>query len=225
MRNVIALLILCLMLLSLCACSQEQLLPTTTAALQPTSTTRQPSCIHVYSPADCENPKICTLCGDIRGSALGHEYAEGICVRCQAIDTSYVALTDGQWSTEALSDNGSQLELVELRFSTDGSALLTVSAYSRLSDVPEDQRTSAMLNEKNWYDYSGEIYYRIGSSRTDKVSYQADGNEITVSLISNDTTVGTLMLERTAGRSLTVTYFDGDFSAKHLQVGDVLIAQ
>ena len=81
-----------------------------------------------------------------------------------------------------------------------------------------------MLNEENWYDYSGEIYYYAGFGVGDQLVYTVDGNIITCELRQDDMVAGTMILERTAGNMLTVTYFEGHFSIFYLQVGDVLSA-
>lgn len=39
-------------------------------------------CNHEFSEATCENPKICIKCKKIEKEALGHNYIDGVCVRC-----------------------------------------------------------------------------------------------------------------------------------------------
>lgn len=221
MKRFISTLLVFFMLFVLCACGEEPT-PTTTAAPQPTTTTPEPACVHVYTDADCVTPRTCTLCGAARGEALGHDYTEGICSRCGGEDSTYVALLDGDWRFDALSENGSQLEYIVLQFSDDGTAYFGAGIYDRLSDVPEEERDSYMLDEENWYDYSGEIYYFAGFGVGDELVYTVEGNIITCELKYEDTVYGTLILERTGGNMLTVTYFEGDFSIYYLQVGDVL---
>ncbi len=220
MKSLISILLV-LMMLVLAGCAEEPV-PATTAAPAPTTTAAAPGCVHVYANADCVNPKTCTLCGAKRGSALGHDYSEGVCNRCGQADSTYVSLLDGQWSAEALSETGGQMECVVLRFRDDGSAKLSADIYNRLSDVPEDQRTKDMLNEANWYDYSGEIYYSTHKTAQNTLTYSVDGNIITCTLVKDDAVVGTMILERTAGNMLTVTYYEGAFAVSYLQVGDVL---
>ena len=212
------------MLFTLCACGKEPA-PTTTAAPQPTTTQAPPECVHVYKDADCQTPKTCTLCGTTRGNALGHDYKEGICTRCSQEDPTYVALLDGFWRTDALNESGSQLERVSLRFNEDGTAMFAAGIYDRLADIPEDQRDGYVQNEENLYDYSGELYCYAGYGVYDIVTYSVDGNMITCTLGNDEETVATMILERTAGNMLTVTYFEGNFSIYYLQVGDVLMAE
>lgn len=222
MKKTFALLLITVLLLCLCGCPDSQPLPSTTTTVPTPTTTPAPVCAHQYAQADCLTPKICTLCGATRGQALGHDYTEGICSRCGEADASFVVLTEGSWRVDAISENGSQLEMIILSFQEDGSALLSAGIYNRLSDVPHDQRDPYMENEENWYDYSGDIYYYAQFGVYDHVSYSAEGDIITCVLTDDDVIVGTLILERTAGNKLTVTYFEGPFSITYLQVGDVL---
>jgi len=45
---------------------------------------------HDWSDATCTEPSKCE-CGETQGEALGHDYAEGVCTRCEAADPDYVA--------------------------------------------------------------------------------------------------------------------------------------
>ena len=44
---------------------------------------------HSWSDATCTEPQKCE-CGETNGSALGHNFVEGVCSRCQAVDSTYV---------------------------------------------------------------------------------------------------------------------------------------
>ena len=44
---------------------------------------------HDWTAADCENPKTCSGCGATEGEALGHDYENGICGRCDATLDSF----------------------------------------------------------------------------------------------------------------------------------------
>lgn len=224
MKQLLTVLLAFAMIFALCACGDEPV-PTTSVAPQPTTTAPEPGCAHVYADADCVTPKTCTLCGATRGNALGHDYAEGVCTRCGEQDSTYVPLLDTDWCTEALHETGSQMEYIYLRFYNDGIAEFSAGIYERLSDVPEDMRDDYMMNEENWIDYGGEIYYYAGFGVYNELSYTVDGNVITCTLGYDDVVLGTMILERTAGNMLTVTYFEGSFSIMYLQVGDVLSAQ
>jgi hypothetical protein len=223
MKQFLSALLVFICIITLTGCGDEPI-PTTTTVPLPTTTSGPVHC-HSYRDADCVTPKTCTDCGATRGEALGHDYNEGICTRCGDEDSSYTPLLDGNWRADAVNENGSQLEYISLRFYEDGIAYFGAGVYDRLSDVPEAERDDFMLNEENWYDYSGEIYYYAGFGIGDELVYSVEGNIITCELHRDDTVAGTLILERTAGNMLTVTYFEGAFSIIYLQVGDVLFAQ
>lgn len=214
-------LILCLAL-SLWGCGKEPA-PTTTVAPTTVPPTTQAPCNHEYRDADCENPKTCTLCGITRGSALEHDYVEGICARCQKEDKTYRPLVGTDWVIDCVNESGSQLERVLLRFMEDGTALFSAGIYDRLSDVPENERDEYINNEENWYDYSGVIYYYAGFGVMDGLTYSVDGNTITC-ILERDPSLQ-LILERIGGNMLQVTYFDDGFSIMYLLIDDVLSAK
>ena len=222
MKKMSALICVFVTLLTLCACNKEA--PATTAA--PTgnvsTTVSDSGCVHQYKDADCTTPMTCTLCGEIRGEALGHDYIEGVCSRCADVDATYVALADGMWKTDAISEDGSHLENITLQFFEGTNAVLGAGIYQRLSDVPESERDPSMNDEANWYDYSGEIYYYAGYAVFNELTYSVEGNVITCTLTYEGEVAGTLILERTAGNMLTVTYYSGKFSVYFMEVGDVL---
>lgn len=223
MKQMISLLMVLAMMLTLWGCGSEPD-PTTAATHTITTPATEPRCIHIYTDADCTTPKTCTLCGTTRGSALGHDYYEGVCARCNKADATYVALLDGLWSTDAINENGSQLERISLQFREDGSLMFAAGIYDRLADVPEDQREQYIKDEDNLYDYSGELYYFAGYGVHNILSYTIDGNMITCILGSEEEILATMILERTAGNMLTVTYFEEGFSIYYLQIGDVLVS-
>lgn len=208
-----------LMVFSLCACGKHSDTPTTTAAPQ-TSTATQPAHRHNYREADCVTPKTCIECGASRGSALGHDYQEGYCTRCQEPDSSYVALTAGNWQTDCLSEDGSKLELVSLNFAEDGTAQLQILVYHSLGQIEEDQWDQ--YPQEELYDYSGTPYYFTGTILKYSLTYMLDNGLITCSLPSAS---ATLMLERAAGNRLSVSFLEGELGAENLRVGDILHSQ
>jgi hypothetical protein len=222
MKRFLSLALILGLALSLWGCGKEPA-PTTTLAPTTVPPTTQAPCNHEYRDADCENPKTCTLCGITRGSALEHDYVEGICTRCAKEDKTYRPLVGTDWVIDCVSEDGKQLERVLLRFMEDGTALFSAGIYDRLSDVPEDQRDDYINNEDNWYDYSGVIYYYAGFGVMDGLTYSFDGNTITC-ILERDPSLQ-LILERIGGNMLQVTYFDDGFSIMYLLIDDVLSAR
>lgn len=211
------------LVLGLMGCREPEatVAPTTTV---PPIATNTVGCVHQYTDADCTTAKTCTLCGYVRGSALGHDYVDGACSRCGEADQSFVVLTEGTWCLDALSEDGSALEFITLGFDANGSVKLSVREYGRLADVPEAQRQGYMLDETNWYDYSGTVYYFTKESRVQVMRYTVNGSAITCAFVVDDEQVGTLILERTAGSRLTITFLDGALTVSHPQVGDIFAA-
>lgn len=218
-KSLISILLVFMILAILCACGEKASLATTVPTQSATASSG-PVHHHSYRDADCETPKTCTDCGYTRGSALGHDYAEGVCSRCGNTDATYLPLLETEWSAVAVSENGKQLEIVVLRFDSNSCSISSV-LYDRLSDIPMDQWDANMRNEENWYDYGGEVYYRKQKTTMQTLSYSTNGNQITCELLGNDAVLGTLILERTAGHTLNVTYFEGAFNVQFLAVGDV----
>jgi hypothetical protein len=219
MKGIFLYFLVILVVFSLCACGENSAAPTTTAAPQ-TSTPTQPTHRHIYQDADCTTPKTCAECGATRGEALGHDYQEGFCTRCQEPDSSYVALTEGNWITDCLSEDGSQLELVSLLFDENGTAQLQILVYRSLGQIEEDQWDQYPQDEL--YDYSGTPYYFTGIILKYTLSYSLDGGVITCSLPSNS---ATLILERASGNRLSVSFLEGDLGFENLLVGDILHSQ
>ena len=217
MKKLTSLFLALLLLLGLLGCQQKMTDATTTANVTPVPTTTA-GCKHVYADADCTNPKKCILCGNIRGNALGHDYQNGTCARCNETDASYVALVDGNWRMDALSPDGSHLEYIILTFAEDGTAQLQVYVYGRLSDISEDLWDQY---ESSLYDYSGELYYPTGVSYKRTLQYTADDRMITCTITANGEVTATLLLERNAGSRLSITFYEGDLPVEYPQIGDM----
>lgn len=219
MKALISVFLVFFMLLMLCACSKPQTQPTTTTTA-PTTASTGPVHRHSFLDADCTSPKTCADCGQTRGDALGHDYAGGFCTRCADPDSSYVVLTEGTWQTDCLSENGDTLEHLSLTFAADGSAKLSIRLYASLAGVDEDQWSQ--YPQESLYDYSGTPYYFTGTAKSRTLSYTVDGDVITCTVGTGSKISATLILERTSGSRLTVTFFEDDLGIENLQVGDVL---
>lgn len=44
------------------------------------------SCEHAFTSADCTTPRACTICGFELEPALGHDFVDGVCTRCDATE-------------------------------------------------------------------------------------------------------------------------------------------
>ena len=56
-----------------------------------TTTTTPAPCTHEGGNATCTEQAICEKCNEAYGEALGHDYVDGKCTRCEAADPEYVA--------------------------------------------------------------------------------------------------------------------------------------
>lgn len=55
--------------------------PTLTPSVEPTSEpTTEPPHVHAFSDATCTEPQICTECGEISGTAKGHDWTSATCM-------------------------------------------------------------------------------------------------------------------------------------------------
>lgn len=76
-----------------------------TEATKPTEPTVPAACTHQYGDAGCTTGKVCKLCGETTGKALGHDFnAKGKCGRC---------------SQKVIEDNKSEPELVASKLEFD----------------------------------------------------------------------------------------------------------
>ena len=84
MKKILSFILVCVVCLQLCACVAQ-------GPSNEVQTQGKQQCIHQWRDAYCENPAKCTMCGQTTGSALGHRYIKGVCIRCNDTDSSYVA--------------------------------------------------------------------------------------------------------------------------------------
>ena len=76
---------------------------------------------HTYSPADCDTPETCSVCGAVHGRPLGHSVSGTVCTRCQKTFSEPVFVCNREFSffesaasvvqkmgkpTEILNENG-----------------------------------------------------------------------------------------------------------------------
>ena len=51
-------------------------------------------CDHSWMDATCTEAQKCLICGETKGSPLGHDYSNGYCTRCSSADPNYVSCDD-----------------------------------------------------------------------------------------------------------------------------------
>lgn len=99
-----AIVIACLMIL-LIKLTQPSKQTQPTQQMQPTTEAESveqitASCSHVWIPADCTQPKTCSVCGETEGEVSGHKWRAATCTSPQTCDTcgeTFGALLEHQW--------------------------------------------------------------------------------------------------------------------------------
>ena len=79
-KTLIVVLVLCLVVTAFASCNKITTKPT----VKP-----EPEHIHAFGEAGCRQPATCE-CGETQGEALGHDFVDGVCTRCDEFDPEYV---------------------------------------------------------------------------------------------------------------------------------------
>lgn len=162
---------------------------------------------HSYSSATCTEPGKCS-CGATTGSALGHNYSNGICTVCGVKDPNFVSYTSvkskvGGWHTKFLKDN--TLFCVEVVLNNSLGMKVEHSQGDLVDNLPADMR-DYIINEAQDYcaSFEGKLYYMAMGDGSDVVSVEEDGTTVTATGINGDK----LVLTRTGENTLSVASAD-----------------
>lgn len=121
---------------------------------------------HTYRKATCTKGKMCTVCGQIEGNALGHTFADGVCTRCNVAQISIEQL-QGTWLWETPD------EYIKVTFIGDSVDCETLNAGE---DVVAFKNGSIRFTDEGFYiegipyrglDVNGNLY--AGSSKQFKI--------------------------------------------------------
>lgn len=90
MKKVFSFFMVLVLMLSLCACSNDE---------PQASETINDVCAegHTWVDATCTNPKTCSVCAAKEGMPLGHHWYNGVCNVCKQKDPDYDPLQSGVW--------------------------------------------------------------------------------------------------------------------------------
>lgn len=193
----------------------------------PTET--KPVHTHSFSAATCTEAKKCA-CGATEGTALGHDYKEGVCSRCSAKDPDYkptsVLKKNGKWVGNYISDiNDGRLYNIVVTTCKgfgdgDGFTYTAGGPLKELSDNVEIDPTIEIIT------YNGVEYY-MGLGDGMDMEVTESGN--TVKLVNdgdddNKENDDILVFERTGENTIKVTSYSGWFFEKltAVPVGTVL---
>lgn len=153
---------------------------------------------HSFSAATCTEPKKCA-CGAVEGTALGHDYKDGVCTRCQAKDPNYkptsVLSKQGKWTSQYL--NGKELNSVSIIVCKAGANSANVGIGDPLSSLPPDMQNDPEI-KKYCEMYNGVNYY-IGRGTGDDIkSVTEEDNTVTLT----DSSGKKLVLTRTGENTI-----------------------
>lgn len=174
---------------------------------------------HSFSAATCTEPKKCS-CGAVEGKALGHNYKDGVCTRCNAKDPNYNPYTSvlekqGEWTLQFL--NGKTLNSVSLTVCKPGNNSASVEYGDPLSTLPPEMQNDPNIKD-SCEEFNGEYYY-IGMGTGEEIKTVKEENG-TVTL--TDTSGNSLVLTRTGENTLKCVSAPSKFSCvSGITVGSV----
>lgn len=112
-----------------------------------TSTTDTTMCNHNYTTATCVAAEKCSLCGEKRGEALGHDFKNGICGRCGTKDENYTTYKNGGNDTI-------------IRTTATGKKTLKIDISSAIKKEKEfGSNVSLTVERKHFYEADGWLYF------------------------------------------------------------------
>lgn len=156
----------------------------------------EPVHTHSFSPATCTEPAQCE-CGAIEGAALGHDYKDGVCSRCNAADPDFkftsISKKQGKWILKYL--NQKDLYSVFLKICNPAEYSAGVGIGVLLSSLPQEMQNDAkpMCEEFN------DTLYYIGMGTGDSLnSVTEKDNTVTLT----DSSGNQLILTRTGDNTL-----------------------
>lgn len=175
------------------------------ASSQSSSKANQSSSIsehtHSFSEATCTEPKKCS-CGAKEGSALGHDYKDGVCTRCGAKDPNFkftsVLTKQGEWSFKYLDKE--ELYSISMVICKSGKNHVDVGLGDLLSKLPPDMQNDANIKEY-CEQYNGKDYYIGRGDGDDLKSVTEEDKTATVT----DSSGNKLVLTRTGENTLKYT--------------------
>lgn len=165
---------------------------------------------HVFSGATCTKAATCT-CGATNGNALGHNYVQGVCSRCNSSDPNFkftsVKTKVGRWTYSYVTGytlNDAALTLYGTEISGGGSFGDDIRG---MSDIPAEDIENFIKPECTVFE--GQYYYVArGTGPVPLSSVTESGNTVTV----KDTEGNSLVLTRISETTMKVTSSTEEFS-------------
>ena len=102
-------------------------------------------CPHSWQAADCAYPEHCTVCGTIKGAALGHAYQGNTCSRCGDTKQEAVSTTTTTLPTLVITTTTRAASMVtgQTTASSASTTTRTDASGSVITDAPTTTRTDA----------------------------------------------------------------------------------
>lgn len=168
----------------------------------------EPAHIHSFSAATCTEPGKCD-CGATEGTALGHDFKDGICARCGEKDPDYrmTSLSDkkGYWSLKYVYER--ELYAVSLFICNPGEYRIDYAIGAPLSSMPEDMQNSADVLQ-SCVEFDGQLYYcGMGDGYPFEITAET-GSFVTIT----DSLGKTMLLNRVGENTLQCTTVANGFA-------------
>ena len=181
----------------------ETTAPAETTAPPETTAPTQPSHTHKFSKATCTKPKTCK-CGETEGKALGHDYKDGFCSRCDEKDPSVtftpIAEKFYKWTGKCVNDK----EYYSISLLLSDPPMMSYSIGDHLSTLPPEAQEEM---KAECVKFDGEYYYVARGDGDDLSSVTEKDDVITV----KDSAGNKLVLTRTGEDKLKVKSCDAGF--------------
>lgn len=234
MKKVLAVLLLTVLLVSLCACAKTPNQPTTKPSCEHQYTekvTKAATCAeegektftctkckdtytepiemrtHTYLDASCTDAKTCVNCGKTQGRAKGHNYIQGVCTYCKEEQPGYVSLTGNNWQTIGRTFSKEEVDVIQLRFTEEG-CYVNADVWALLSKLSPEKQEQYLKNPEGLIEFKREKYYPMGFSDTCSFKFEEEENIATITCI-NGNAVGIIVMERKDVDKYTVTEISG----------------
>ncbi|MBO5892026.1 MAG: hypothetical protein J6Q30_04860 [Oscillospiraceae bacterium] len=232
MKKVLAVLLLAVLLVSLCACTPEDPSnsPSESVSCEHEYTeevTKVETCqeegektftctkckdtyteavkmqAHTYLDADCTTAKTCVDCGTTQGKAKGHDYIQGVCTRCREDQPGYKAFGTNTWETMGRTFTEEELDVIQLRVTEEG-AVLHVDFWGLLSALSQAKQEEYLKDPDSLIEYKRDKYYYMGFGESYPITYEEEDNIVTIEVV-NGIDVGYIVMERKAKDKYTIT--------------------
>ena len=165
-----------------------------------TPTEAPPAHSHSFSAATCTAPQKCS-CGATNGSALGHNYVNGVCSRCKAKDPNFVSYTsvtqkNGRWTLQYVIGDVYYNAYVKI-YGSASDYNVGVTFGDALSSFPPEEQE---IMKPDCIEFNGALYYCARGTGDGLASVAENGTTVTVTDLSGNK----LVLTRTGENNFKV---------------------